>query len=48
MLIGIVVLIGCLLAEDAAPTWLKRGAAMMTVSGAVLELLTLQAYVRRL
>jgi hypothetical protein len=46
MLGGIVVMIGCLLAENAAPTWLGRGAALMTVSSAVLELLTLQAYAR--
>lgn len=48
MLTGIVVLIVCLLAENAAPTWLERSAALVTVSGAVLELLTLHAYVRRL
>jgi uncharacterized membrane protein YGL010W len=48
MLVGLVVLISCLLAKDAASTWLERGVALLTVIGAVLELLILQPYDRRL
>jgi hypothetical protein len=47
MLVGIVLLIGSLLTDIAAPQWLTRFAALLTVCGAAWELLTVHAHVQR-